>query len=143
MMSASIEKPVCSYGEKCFRKNKDHIENYEHPEKPAKRQRTDPKSTSKAKDKAKTNEMFTKPLPEGPKLPMEIIDLKQIEGECLTDQYVISSLFTCYRFFLDIKSLIFENQKMQMPDDFYDFLDFCKSLKPDDPKSRLATVVLF
>jgi hypothetical protein len=77
-MSSTIEKPVCSYGEKCFRKNKDHIENYDHPEKPAKRQRVDAKTMRK--EKGKTSEVLIKTIPEGPRLVKETIDLTEIKG---------------------------------------------------------------
>ncbi len=33
-----------------------------------------------------------------------------------------------------------ENQ-MQMPDDFYDLIEFCKYLNSEDPKSKLKFIV--
>ncbi len=85
---SSTEKPVCSYGEKCFRKNKEHVENYEHPDRPAKRLRTDAKKvttseTTRVKEtKSKATEaILTKTLPEEQKLEHEILDLKEVKGK--------------------------------------------------------------
>ena len=38
--------------------------------------------------------------------------------------------------FLDIRELVLEHNQMQMPEDFYELLDFCKSINSNDPKSK-------
>ena len=38
--------------------------------------------------------------------------------------------------FIDIKEFVLEHNRMQMPDDFYELLDFCKSINPQNPKSE-------
>lgn len=36
-----------------------------------------------------------------------------------------------------LKELVLKWNKMEMPDDFYEFLEFCRSINPEDPKSQL------
>lgn len=36
---------------------------------------------------------------------------------------------------LDTEALIDEYYQMRLPEDFFEFLAFCKSIKPNDPKS--------
>lgn len=120
-MADKVNKKVCKYGEKCFRKNADHIKNYDHekdvtdenscPE----TQSSDDKAKEEKRDDVKKNtENATKPKTET--VDVEKYDLTEIK---------------------DIKSLVLEVNQMQMPDDFYDFLEFCKSIDSQDPKSNL------
>ena len=119
IMADKFNKKVCKYGEKCFRKNADHIKNYDH-EKDVTDENSCPETQSaevKAKeeirdDVKKNTENTIKPKTE----TVEIYDLNEIK---------------------DIKSLVLEVNQMQMPDDFYDFLEFCKSIDSQDPKSNL------
>ncbi len=36
----------------------------------------------------------------------------------------------------DIKEFVFENNKMHMPDDFYEIIEFCRSIDSKNPKSK-------
>jgi hypothetical protein len=42
----------------------------------------------------------------------------------------------------NFKELVLKHNKMEMPDDFYDFLEFCISICPEDPKSMFNRVFL-
>ncbi len=48
--------------------------------------------------------------------------------------------------YLDIKDLVVEHNQMQMPEDFYDLLEFCKSIDKKNPKRiyfRLILIISF
>lgn len=34
-----------------------------------------------------------------------------------------------------MREFVFQQNKMQMPDDFYELLDFCTTINSEDPKS--------
>ena len=41
-----------------------------------------------------------------------------------------------------LRELVLEVNKMQMPEDFYQFFEFCKSINPSDPKSNLLLLLV-
>jgi|LakMenEpi03Aug12_release.lakeMendotaPanAssembly.Ray.scaffolds.fasta_scaffold529709_1 hypothetical protein len=105
----ATKKRKCAFGEKCYRKNKEHFEEYEHLSKKNKYQDEEVKELNIVK----------------PEESASNLDTRSDEVKLTNDQ--------------NVKNLVMEQNKMEMPDDFYDFLEFCKFLKKSDPKNALAS----
>ena len=104
----ATKKRKCTFGDKCYRKNKDHLENYDHPFK-------DDEEVVNKKTKIEENIESKSEL---------VVEAKKELVEQNED---------------DIRKLVLEENKMQMPEDFYDFLEFCKSINKKDPKNALES----
>jgi hypothetical protein len=119
----ATKKRKCDFGDKCYRKNKDHIENYDHPSKPEELVKENKKKRVKIESsetkKVENIEELVKQNEE------KIAKIETNESENLEN----------------IEALIYDHNKMKMPDDFYDFLDFCKSLDSKDPKNALKEII--
>jgi hypothetical protein len=141
-------KPACKFGSKCYRKNKDHFKNYDHSESPndidppaaaaqivkeidenvcpsdskpqavtGKRKPEDTAETSastREKNPRIENSSVRKTLDEN----VEKFDLSEVK---------------------DLRSFVNEHNQMKMPEHFYNFLDFCKSIDSNDPKSNILS----
>jgi hypothetical protein len=114
---ANDDKPQCKYGDKCFRKNEDHFKKYKHET-----------EDDKESDSIKNGEIKLKSKRAASEMTEYDNDLTTQSSTKLTKQE-------------DIESLILEEYKMKMPNDFYDLLSFCKSLNEDDPKSETNLLI--
>lgn len=86
---ATAKKPKCTYGDKCFRKNKDHLENFDHP---IKKKELDEEHQVKVdikenEDSSSIEELSTEPKrakmsdsPKSEEKKVENFDLDKIEG---------------------------------------------------------------
>ncbi|XP_023933517.1 histone PARylation factor 1 [Lingula anatina] len=114
-------KPLCTYGKKCYRKNPRHLKEFSHPwndasegvESPAKRRRKE--SVSPEKTDQNTTAAGS---PDDSEKESQV----QLEFECPGD----------------VKEFIKEKFLMEMPDDFYEFWEFCKTLNPECPSDALV-----
>jgi hypothetical protein len=124
-------KAKCKYGNKCYRKNEAHLQEFAHSgdDEDGDEQTSLNSSLPIDEDDAAASDdkdVFSKTFeikPDTENLEnIEKIDLDQVK---------------------DVKELISEHYQMQMPDDFYEFLEFCKSIDPKDPKRILEKSHLF
>jgi hypothetical protein len=103
-------KPICKYGEKCYRKNNDHLSDYDH----------------------KSNETNENKCPNIIEMNSHQSELKSNwddkNVEATSDKYDLNSIN-------DIRELVNGENRMKMPNDFYDLIEFLTALNPDDPKS--------
>ena len=114
----ATKKRKCAFGDKCYRKNKEHFEEYEHSSKKKKRHDEEIETTeSKAK------------IIEKSELNLEI-------NLCANEAKDIQPNAQ------NVKNLIIEQNKMEMPDDFFDFLEFCRFLDKNNPKNALKVADL-
>jgi hypothetical protein len=134
-------KPACKFGSKCYRKNKDHFKNYEH---------SDSQDTAEASPAVRdTEERDENICPDNSKPSIETNKRKLEENELSSKEKIAKSESNpvvkktvdqnIEKFDLtaikDIKAFVHEHNGMHMPEDFYNFLEFCKSLDSTDPKS--------
>ena len=110
----ATKKRKCAFGDKCYRKNKDHFEEYEHPSK---------------KIKQKEEEIDNEKL----EIPSELEAKSSNNLEDANEKPVKEEETGAG----DIRTLVFEQNKMEMPEDFYDFLEFCRTLDKINPKMAL------
>jgi len=126
-------KPLCKYGVKCFRKNQKHLDDFNHniEKETMKIDKIENSDLIIQADKDKENvenrrESLEKNPPKKRRKSDEDLN-RNVEKIDLTT-------------IKDIKDLVKEYNKMGMPDDFYELIDFCKSLDPKNPKNALETI---
>ncbi len=83
----------------------------------------------KRKGEEKENKQ-TIPKPDEKETKSNLAIVETNKNEKVEDFYDLSEV-------KDLKEFVLEVYKLKMPEDFYDFLDFCKSLNPNDPKSLI------
>ena len=150
-------KKVCKYGETCYRKNEDHLKNYLHKSEDAENEASPGsdldidikagKNTVKGNkrgrkaESAKTEE--EEPVSKKAELETKPAEAKPTEAkptEAKPEEITPKDNEPTEHFDLtqvkDMKEFVFEHNSMHMPDDFYEFFDFCKKLDPKDPKSK-------
>ncbi|XP_065898955.1 histone PARylation factor 1-like [Dysidea avara] len=107
----ATKRPVCKYGAECYRKNPDHLKSYYHPSKADEESKVKLKQSTLPTDPSETQ---TKLIPKGTS-----------DGGKVTDP----------------RSSIKEKFLVDMPQDFYDFWDFCKVLNPVAPEEALKDTI--
>ena len=126
------KKNICKYGNKCYRKNADHLKNFDHESSettPVSDENTCPDSNSSNENDAKSVESKRDDIKTNQKLTTEpaVGNDTAKKAEVSADKSEASQL-------KDIKSLVLEVNQMQMPQDFYDLVEFCTFLNSEDPK---------
>jgi hypothetical protein len=111
-------KPVCKYGAKCYRKNGDHLTNYDH-----KLDEIDTTNENKC-----PNIIDTTPKKSDSKSKCE--DKKFEEN---SEKFELNSI-------KDIREIVNEENRMKMPEDFYDLIEFLKTLDSNNPKGILINL---
>ena len=135
MASVHKNKKPCKYGESCYRKNEDHLKNFAHDEEAGKEssdhEDIENKMALKNAKGAKRGRQATKAEdePVAKKAEPQKPDASKEETSEKVEKLNLDQVN-------DVKELVFEHNSMHRPDEFYDFLDFCKQLDPQDPKSR-------
>jgi len=164
---ATQNKQDCKYGSKCYRKNKQHLKDFSHPgeddddksdespdklnEKPAVRKR---QNTCNKKGQQTISKYFAgsdhnssnsdediKEEPEAKKLKEDSkptdddpASTDEIEKEEETEESTNAPDSP-----LDVKENIKAKYLVEMPEDFYHFWEFCKSLNPTKPQDALLS----
>jgi hypothetical protein len=117
---------LCKYGDKCFRKgNAKHMGSFRHEPLPETTQ-DDLQENQDPVDQRRES-LETKPSKKRkPNSPETIEPVTESDDGNRIDLKKIK----------DLKSLVLEyNSGMQLPEDFYELLEFCKTNNPNDPKS--------
>ncbi|XP_077984873.1 histone PARylation factor 1-like [Glandiceps talaboti] len=141
-------KPVCKYGEKCYRKNKQHLSGFRHPKR---KSAEDEDSKERPAKKAKKTPLDTKdePSPTEKKTNVEledvVVDDKEEEGEKIeevneeedTEADTNEDDDDLPPTPSDVREEIKMKFKVEMPEDFYEFWEFCKSLNSKTPTDAL------
>lgn len=123
---ATKSKPVCKFGQKCYRKNPDHFDKFEHEETDETNEENQaPVVTETTRKRKQVDE------------PEAVKPVKEIKTCDKNDAQVDKQPVEKFDLNLvkDMSSFVQEHYRMSMPDDFYDFLEFCKSLDASNPKS--------
>lgn len=137
----TLSKPLCKYGIKCFRKNADHLKNFNHftEEKSSeikknieiiKKEKFDEKIDSENFSEKENIENRRESLEKNPGKKRKLSNEKT---DGIIDKIDLTKV-------TDIKELVLEYNQMQMPEDFYELLEFCKSINPENPKDALSIV---
>lgn len=147
-------RPHCKYGINCYRKNPDHLRQYQHPKRnrPAAANQNDEAEEGCAPEKRQKNEVETgesqeskndsetmettleeEEEEESSDKEKETRDLKENQPEELIPPPSPE----------DIKENIKQKFLVEMPEDFYELWEFCKSNKPKDPSSCFSDILGF
>ncbi|KAJ8298299.1 hypothetical protein KUTeg_024830 [Tegillarca granosa] len=158
---ASKKKPVCKYGAKCYRKNPDHLRDYYHPDeqkdeekiKPKKTRSTDKTSEPPAKKTKKTIDDFFggKKTEKSEEEVEKKKEEKEKDDSPDSDTEETSTSVQPEVSDEDIEEEsdtppppspddVAENIKrkflVEMPEDFYEFWEFCKSENSKNPNGK-------
>ncbi len=142
---------ICKYGDKCFRKgNAKHMASFSHEQLSEISQKklsensdqenktpADQRRESLEKQPSKKRKPNESPKsPDNPEPVKPNDDNNQTERSDKKDEIEKVDLTKVD----DLKKLVLEhNSGMQMPEDFYELLEFCKNINPNDPKSKILT----
>ncbi|XP_006822295.1 uncharacterized protein LOC102801100, partial [Saccoglossus kowalevskii] len=129
-------KPMCKYGESCYRKNKQHLSQFRHTkrkgdartavkENPAKKRKIE----SPTKQKKSSSDSSTKITSPGD----EEDDVKKIEKDEEERKESESKDEALPPAPSDVREEIKMKFLVEMPEDFYEFWEFCKSLDARNP----------
>lgn len=133
-MAASESKPECKYGSACYRKNPQHFKDYSHPAEDLSLSGQHHDVVDKSEDvpaSLPTTRKRVRRLSESGGSSQSKRNMEPLSEEGSTDKgSVISSDED------DVKANIKRKFLVQMPDDFYQFWEFCKIMKPSDPLSK-------
>uniref|UniRef100_A0A1E1X899 PBZ-type domain-containing protein n=1 Tax=Amblyomma aureolatum TaxID=187763 RepID=A0A1E1X899_9ACAR len=128
---AKDERILCKYGSKCYRKNADHLKNFKHP-----KSKEPSGEAGASKDAAKIDQQPHMTHISSPKKAKKATasrsDEQATETEVQRDD--ANELPDSPD---DIRKSIKQKFLVEMPDDFYDFWDFCCSLNKKDPSDAL------
>jgi hypothetical protein len=126
MNNIDLTMELCKYGDKCFRKgNAKHMSSFRHESLPETTQNDlqenqDPVDQRRESLEGKPSKKRKPNSPEKIEPVIESDDGNRIDLSKIKD----------------LKSLVLEhNSGMQLPEDFYELLEFCKTNNPNDPKS--------
>ena len=148
---ASKNKKACKYGESCYRTNEDHLKNFIHKtdedieNKMAGETKNQPRGTKRTRQAA-ISENVKVTAKEEPTTKKSEPEISESATETKTTEIKkkeeseekVQSTVDCFDLsqVKDLKEFVFEHYSMHMPDDFYELLDFCKSLNAKDAKSK-------
>jgi hypothetical protein len=91
-----------------------------------------PKKRVKTSNVAKTKEeIFNTDENKCPSTKNKIPIEEKVETETEVEKFDLNEI-------TDFRKFVNEQNQLEMPDDFYDFLDFCKSIDHQDPKSKVC-----
>ncbi|KAL1434849.1 hypothetical protein MTO96_001735 [Rhipicephalus appendiculatus] len=102
------DRPPCKYGSKCYRKSTDHLEKFRHPE-----MELQP-DAGVSEDAPVDEKVPEKPTGKEPDTKNDLPDSPEDVRESIKQKFLV-----------------------EMPEDFYDFWDFCCSLKKESPSDAL------
>ncbi|KAK2155339.1 hypothetical protein LSH36_242g02006 [Paralvinella palmiformis] len=148
-MSKYDDKPICKYGAKCYRKNRKHLEEYMHPD-------DKDESTEPEKKKAKIDQFFTKKGSVnkcdqdtgGESDDVKDNETSTVAGQC--SGYIRDPESSTQEESetsedppspADIRENIKQKFLMEMPDDFYNFWEFSKTLNDTNPTDALKSTL--
>lgn len=103
------DRPPCKYGSKCYRKSTDHLKKFRHPEMELQCDAGVSGATAGANVPSPG-----RPTAEKPETRSDLPDSPD-----------------------DVREFIKQKFLMEMPQDFYDFWDFCRSVKKESPSDAL------
>ena len=148
------ELPLCKYGNQCYRKNPEHLEKFRHPKStispPFKKRKTSdtiqPSPQAKVnveKNGASNNEVKENGNKEletnnietnvkDPDIPKDDAKLKDNEDENENAELNKTIIDDDTDHSISIKNKFL----VQMPDEFYKFWEFCKTIKPEKPECK-------
>ncbi|XP_046394323.1 histone PARylation factor 1 [Ischnura elegans] len=139
----------CKYGAKCYQKNKNHHEKYKHPPKKTPEGRG---VIRKVVDKDESCVASSAPSPEkSPEKKKIKLDTSDEEAEQITSSPSHSNASepvvddpenALPPSPEDVKESIKQKFLCEMPEDFYQFWDFCKNLSSDSPARALKEIGL-
>lgn len=142
------KKEPCKYGAKCYRKNPDHLKDFTHDDSiyesnddDLNESLSEPNILETTQDKR--DNLAEEAIVQSDGLEqknilldkVDKIDLSKIKGICFLIFRKICIIILEF-FFIDIRELVLEHNQMQMPEDFYELLEFCKFINSNDPKSK-------
>lgn len=141
-MAKGSDKPRCKYGSKCYRKSKQHLEEYMHPH-------DKDTSSEPQKKKAKIDEFFVQENTSGTqdasndtKDDVESTSAGQCSGyfrEAETSSAEVIKSIEDPPSPEDIRENIRTKFLMQMPDDFYNFWEFAKTINKKSPSDAFKS----
>ncbi|KAK8754733.1 hypothetical protein V5799_002555 [Amblyomma americanum] len=121
----------CKYGSKCYRKNADHLKKFKHPEsKEPSDEAATSKDTTKLGQHAPVTDVSSPKKEKKATADRSDEPAKGTEMQGNDDNELPDSPD-------DVRESIKQKFLVEMPDDFYDFWDFCSSLSKNDPSSAL------
>lgn len=126
--AADDKRVECKYGSKCYRKSADHLKRFKHPD--SKQLRGDDAEESVDSPKVVPKERVTAST--SPKAASEGHSSSRETSNGRTD--VSSELPASPS---DVRASIKQKFLVEMPEDFYDFWDFCSSLNKKSPSDAL------
>lgn len=140
-MTDMAEKPDCQYGAKCYRKSEVHLKKFKHP---ARRTNEDSASeedesalTSQPSKRQKLSEDQEADCEEQNQLPSRTEEPEEeLEETCpIENEDADENPGTPPN--VDIREELRLKFKVEMPQDFFDFWDYCKSINPAKPSEAL------
>lgn len=135
-----LDKPKCKYGKACYRRSIEHSRNYNHDPQDSVKENSPPeeKFEEASIDKIELGILNDKEKIEIRRESLEKNQTKKrkISSEGLTEPVDKIELAEVK----NIRDLVLEHNQMQMPEDFYDLIEFCKFIKPKDPKTALDII---
>lgn len=142
-MTDMAEKPDCQYGAKCYRKSEVHLKKFKHP---ARRTNEDSASESEEDESALTSQPSKRQklsedqeadCEEQNQLPSRTEEPEEeLEETCpIENEDADENPGTPPN--VDIREELRLKFKVEMPQDFFDFWDYCKSINPAKPSEAL------
>ncbi|KAG8229781.1 hypothetical protein J437_LFUL005862 [Ladona fulva] len=150
----------CKYGAKCYQKNKTHHEKYKHPPKKvqnvsiyfANEKKADTSSSDEETDQncsaSSINDVQT-PVQKRPRIESSEGEPTQIDSVSSADNVAVETVSekdadeaTSRETNLSPRESIKQKFLVEMPEDFYEFWEFCKSLSSSCPQKALSAVGL-
>ncbi|XP_071496393.1 histone PARylation factor 1-like [Diadema antillarum] len=129
------DKLDCKYGTKCYRTREDHLQKYRHPD-PGMRETSDDdqadegRSSKRQKVHETLQEEGDAPTTNDGAEPTDTAKGGSVDSEASPSTPPG----------LDIKEELRLKFKVEMPQDFFDFWEYCKSVNPTEPCGALETV---
>lgn len=159
-----MDKENCKYWDKCYQKNPAHIAKYNHPSKTndspdeagqssPKKQSTSPNSRKRHHDespKTSPSKQEDKIQSDQTREEMDITEeynevMKNLEGKNFLEIYerrVKLSAKAEYLELLKTNEFIRYKFLVEMPNDFYEFWEFCKTISSETPENAFSSVGL-
>ncbi|XP_029822398.2 histone PARylation factor 1 [Ixodes scapularis] len=143
---ASVEKPPCKYGAKCYRKNADHLKNFRHVVAEAVETKNDAAECSGEEDTEFQSEQGESSPGTRHEEKQKVDDSLEVTGTDVASAPDDSGSQTAGdesdaeempESPEDVRESIKQKFLVEMPRDFYDFWEFCKSLNKHKPEDAL------
>lgn len=130
--AADDKRVPCKYGSKCYRKSADHLKRFKHPD--VKQLRGDDVDTSVDAPKVVPEERVAA-APSPKKAKKTASECHPSSSETSNGRSGVSSELPDSP--SDVRASIKQKFLVEMPEDFYDFWDFCSSLNKKSPLDAL------